>query len=134
MSESDQAVLHKQIEEEYLVRQDNEKSNSYKAAVHLECAPDFLQERHQQAKLARLNLEAAKYCEGVYGFDKAVVALQMGLACLNNEERCCSEKYSPLTFEMMEGLAKAQLFAGDLDACKATTKEGGLSRIVRQPR
>jgi predicted ATPase len=122
--------LHLLIGEAYLSahEQGGEQSNIYRAAVHLSCAPDVLSEYEQRVTLARINLEAAKYCKEISAFEQAVMALQAGLDALRPAEKWSDELFT-LTFEMMENQARMQLVVGDFEACKATTLEA--SRHVR---
>jgi predicted ATPase len=130
IDESEGARLHLLIGKIYLSahEQGGEQSNIYRAAVHLSCAPDVLSEYEQRVTLARINLEAAKYCKEISAFEQAVMALQAGLDALRPAEKWSDELFA-LTFEMMETQARMQLAVGDFEACKATTLEA--SRHVR---
>lgn len=121
VNEPDEGDLHLCIGVAFLTHDAVEQSNLYKAAVHLNCAPGFLHSTEQRARLAKINLKAAKYCVEVSAFDNAVVILQTGLHVLGPENRW-SEEYFNLTFEMMEVLARTQLIVGNFDACKETTR------------
>jgi histidine kinase len=110
--------LHLIIGEAFLVGSDEErKYNFYKAAVHLNCAPGFLYEPSQHVKLARINLDAAKYCEEVSAFEKAATVLRKGLDVLSAVEQW-SEAICPLTFEIMKKMARTQLIVGNFEGCK----------------
>lgn len=122
IQESEEAQLHLLFGKEYLVHVDDDKSNFYKATVHLNNAPGFLYDNAQPARLGRLNFEAAKYCADISAFDKAADMLQSGLNALSLEEGLSKER-SSLTSEMMLALARTQLIVGDLKACKETTRE-----------
>lgn len=120
-SEEDQLYLR--MGEVYLMHSNENSSRMlYKASMHLNRASDFLYSHQQQAKLARINMHAAKYCIGASAFDRAAVMLRKGLDILGPELRWCGDYFS-LTFEMMETLARTQLIVGDLEACMATTTE-----------
>jgi hypothetical protein len=124
IGESEEAWLHLLIGEAYLKHVANDKSNVYKAAVHLSCAPGFLYDRQQQKRLARINLDAARYCMEISAFDKSVDALvKRSLHLLGDADRWSEDNYT-LTFEVMKCLARAQLVViGEFKACKNTTRE-----------
>lgn len=126
IDEREKGRLHLLIGEAYLANTNttNEGSANYNAAVHLNCAPDFIseQQRLQQAKLAKINLDAAKHCELKSAFVTAAMMLRKGLDSLDPDERWSSENFD-LTFEMMERLARTELVVGDFEACKETTRE-----------
>jgi predicted ATPase len=124
IDESEGAQLHLLIGEAYLSDYNHGigRSNIYRSAVHLSRAPDFLSDHQQRVRLARINLEAAKYCTEISAFEQAVAALQTGINALGPIGKWSDEHFA-LTFEMMETQARMQLVVGDFEACKATILE-----------
>lgn len=113
--------LHLLIGEAYLT-QGGDECDMYNAAVHLNRAPDLPMDSQQQAKLARINLVAARHCERKAAFSNAVVLLRLGLNALGPRERW-SHAHFDLTFDLTERLPRTEMSAGDFEACKLTTKE-----------
>eukprot|EP00548_Thalassiothrix_antarctica_P010066 CAMPEP_0194160982 /NCGR_PEP_ID=MMETSP0152-20130528/78691_1 /TAXON_ID=1049557 /ORGANISM="Thalassiothrix antarctica, Strain L6-D1" /LENGTH=106 /DNA_ID=CAMNT_0038870727 /DNA_START=1372 /DNA_END=1695 /DNA_ORIENTATION=+ len=73
------------------------------------------------AALAKINLDAAKYCESKSAFFHSLNLLQRGLEYLNTEDKWL-ENFE-LSMEMTESLAKMEFVVGSFDACKVTIKE-----------
>mmetsp|Transcript_2209 Transcript_2209/g.3485 ORF Transcript_2209/g.3485 Transcript_2209/m.3485 type:complete len:1071 (+) Transcript_2209:110-3322(+) len=120
IGESEKGNLHLLIGEAFLAHEE-EESSIYRAAVHLNAAPGFLDgHREKSVRLAHINLQAAKYCNGISAFGKAAEALLIGLRIFDSDERW-GEEYFALTFEMMELLARMQLLVGDFETCKEMT-------------
>lgn len=122
ISESEQEQLHLIIGRAFL-SSCTKKTQMYNAAVHLNRAPCFMQStQSNRIELARINFDAAKYCEEKSAFIQAVKMLQSGLASIGPEERWSEDNFD-LSFQMMESLARTQLIVGDFEGCKVTTKE-----------
>ncbi|KAI2513675.1 histidine kinase [Fragilaria crotonensis] len=93
----------------------------YRASVHLFNAPDFMRDDANRVELARLHLEAAKYCKERSAFIDAAAALHRGLATLDDERKWTD--FFDLAFEMTETLARMELIVGNYDSCTAMTNE-----------
>ena len=119
-SEHDEDQLRLLIGEAFL-NQGSDPVNTFNAALHLNCAPGFLQGRQSREKLARINLEASRYCEQKSAFSTAANMLQKGLAVLDQEAKWSGRL--DLVLELTESLARMQLINGDFKACKETTGE-----------
>lgn len=114
--------LQLQIGEAYL-RFDNELQTKYNAAIHLNSASEFVQNRAQRMKLASVNYDASKHCTAKLAFTEAASFLRTGLMLLNGEPDKWSDNLYDLTFAMTESLAKVELIVGNFDACKKLTAE-----------
>ena len=113
--------LHLIIGESFLA-QVNDDSAIYNAAVHLNSAPAFLRVDAHRMQLARINLEASKYCTQRSAFEMAAEVLREGLGLMDLLEKW-SDQYFDLTLEMTKALAKTELIIGNFDACKEATRE-----------
>jgi predicted ATPase len=120
-SEHEKQQLHFLIGEAFLANGCDGYS-VYNAAVHWNCAPEFIQGSEQREKLARINFEAARHCQEKSAFAKAVVMLQIGLSVLDENEKWSANHFS-LTYQMTERLAKLELIVGNFEACKKATKD-----------
>ncbi|KAI2513703.1 serine threonine protein kinase [Fragilaria crotonensis] len=94
----------------------------YRACVHLFHAPHFVRHDANRIELARLHLEAAKYCKEKSAFIDAATALRRGLSLLDADARKWTDFYD-LAFEMTETLARMELIVGNHDACTQMTNE-----------
>jgi predicted ATPase len=95
--------------------------NMYNTAVHWNAALDNMNGRYQRPKLARINLEAAKYCHDKSAFVRACMLLRAALALFESHELWESRHFE-LTFEIVEMLAKMELIIGNFSACKEITE------------
>jgi predicted ATPase len=95
--------------------------NMYNTAVHWNAASHNMGGRYQRQKLARINLEAAKYCHEKAAFARAVHLLRTSLALFNDNEKWES-KNSELTINILEMLARMELIVGNFAACKEITE------------
>jgi predicted ATPase len=100
----------------------------YNTAVHWNAASNYLKGRYHKPKLARINLEAAKYCHEKAAFARAATLLRTGLSLLDKHERWES-KYLDLTLKIVEMLAKMELIIGNFEACKQIT-ENAVSHVI----
>ena len=114
--------LHFHIGNQFVVLCQDE-DYMYHAAVHLNSAGEYIQDKERQDKLTCINLEAAKRCRDTFAFVKAVTFLRHGLKLLNEHEQDKWSRHFDLTFEMSEMLAKMELIIGNLDACKEINTE-----------
>ena len=117
--ETEEEELHLVIGDTFLSRGDAE--STYHAAVHLHHAPEFVQEKCQRIELARINLQAAKYCKEKSAFEEAATLLHRGLELLDADEKW-TVQYD-LAFEITETLAKMELVIGNHGSCKDLTRE-----------
>jgi predicted ATPase len=101
--------------------------NMFNTAVHWNAASNYLKGRYHKAKLARINLEAAKYCHEKAAFARAATLLRKGLSLIDKHERWESKCFE-LTIIIVEMLAKMELVIGNFDACKRIT-ENSVSHI-----
>ncbi|KAI2513701.1 hypothetical protein MHU86_841 [Fragilaria crotonensis] len=93
----------------------------YRACVHLFHAPHFVRDDTNRMELARLHLEAAKYCKEKSAFIDAATALRRGLSLLDDARKWTD--FYDLAFEMTETLARMELIVGNHDACTEMTNE-----------
>lgn len=119
-----QEHIHLRIGEVYLGQTTGE-SMIYGAAVHLNNAPGFLEKDDQRVKLARVNLQASRYCQQKSAFDEAANLLHKGIELLDATEKW-SDKFYDLAFEMTELLSRMLLFVGDFDGCRKASTEAML--------
>jgi hypothetical protein len=94
------------------------------AAMHLNSTPPgFPQDHRHQAKVAGINLDAAKYCWEVSAFNEVEMMLKNGLDDLNLAKQW-SEEHCMSPFELIEIIARTQLIIlGNFGAFKDTTRE-----------
>ncbi|KAI2491577.1 histidine kinase [Fragilaria crotonensis] len=93
----------------------------YRACVHLFHAPHFVRDDANRIDLARLHLEAAKYCKERSAFIDAAAALRRGLTLLDDGRKWTD--FFDLAFEMTDTLARMELIVGNHDACTEMTNE-----------
>ena len=117
--ETEEEEIHLVIGETFLSRSGAE--SMYHAAVHLHLAPEFVRLKSKRVDLARINLEAAKYCTEKSAFIEAASLLHRGLELLDPDEKWT--RHYDLAFEMTETLAKMELIIGNHDSCKDMTRE-----------
>jgi predicted ATPase len=93
----------------------------YRASVHLFKAPRFVGDDANLIELARLHLDAAKYCKERSAFLDAAAALHRGLATLDDARKWTD--FFDLAFEMTDALARMELIVGNYDSCTEMTNE-----------
>jgi predicted ATPase len=93
----------------------------YRACVHLFNAPDFLRDDVNRFALARLHLDAAKYCKERSAFIDAAAALRRGLSLLDDARKWTD--FFDVAFEMTETLARMELIVGNHEECTEMTNE-----------
>lgn len=99
-----------------LLKRDDSKSR-YHAAVHLNRATVLLfDEGFDRAELARINLEASKYCKSVSYFFEATQLLKKALYYLPEAEKW--QKHYALTLEISTLLATMTLSVGEMSDCQ----------------
>jgi len=126
--ESEEEMLHLKIGRKFISQPD--EASKYQTAIHLNKASLIHLERNGKvpiyvtengSELAKINLDAAKYCKGRSAFSASVDFLQKSLEYIDGEEKWL--KHFDLSFEIMEMLAKMELIVGNLDACKTANQE-----------
>lgn len=123
IDEHEKRHLHHRIGQAYLSFTRVDTSAIYSAAVHLNISSDFATTNKKKAKLAQVNLDAAKYCEGKSAFASAAILLGKGLDALGDRQGRWSKETFELTSEIMVCLARIQLIVGNFDECKQTIEE-----------
>lgn len=114
--DDDVDAYHKVIGDVFRARQDEE--SMYYAAVHLNRADRLVHGDTEKIKLAKLNLEAAKYCQERSAFFRVEILLTQALKNIPKRQRWSKHYY--LTQETCELLARIQLVTGNFEACKVT--------------
>ena len=117
--ETEEAELHLVIGETFFSKGGAE--SMYHAAAHLHRAPEFVRDRSKRIELARINLEAAKYCKEKSAFVEAATLLHRGLELLDPVEKWT--QHYDLAFEMTETLAKMELIIGNHHSCNDLTRD-----------
>jgi len=102
----------------------------YQAAVHLNRAFDMHKESRgyfpiytptYYIQLAKINLEAAKYCQQISAFRSSILLLRKGLSFLPQDEKWST--HFALTFQMTKLLARMEFIVGNLKECEAVNRE-----------
>lgn len=119
IDEAEAAQFHRMIGETFWARGDPE--SMYQAAVHLNIAPRDIGVSYR-IKLAKANLEAAKFCKTKAAFSDGTTFLERGLDELNQDNNKWKAHFD-LVFEMTELLAQMQLVVGEHERCKKTIRE-----------
>jgi histidine kinase len=106
--------LHLIIGSTFLACGDEE--SMYHAAIHLNRGKGLGQGDMQRVKLARINLDAAKYCHAKSAFFKVALLLQKAYSLIPKRQMWSKHHY--LTLEVAELLARIELVTGRFSKCK----------------
>jgi hypothetical protein len=85
--------------------------------VHWNASAEYVKGKYQKLNLARINLDAAKYCYEKVAFTKGADLLRIALAFFDEHERWDSNHFD-LSNETFEMLAKMELSMGNFAACQ----------------
>mmetsp|Transcript_30000 Transcript_30000/g.49538 ORF Transcript_30000/g.49538 Transcript_30000/m.49538 type:complete len:1076 (-) Transcript_30000:55-3282(-) len=114
VSTAERDQLHLIIGEAFLAHGDEE--SMYHAAVHLNRARGMGQGDAQRVKLARINLDAAKYCQQKSAFFKIALLLRKAYSLVPKRQMWSKHHY--LTLEITETLGRIELVTGNFSQCK----------------
>jgi predicted ATPase len=115
------AEIHLSIGEKHFDR-GSDGIRMYNTAVHWNEALQLKRGCVEKLQVARINLEAAKYCHEKAAFAKAAELLRFGLAVFDEVE-LWEPKYFKVTFQTMEMLAQMELVLGNFQSCKAIVEK-----------
>jgi hypothetical protein len=122
--------LHLIIGGVFLVYGDEE--SMYHAAIHLNRGRGLGQGDTQRVKLARINLDAAKYCQKKSAFFQVRLLLEKAYSLIPKRQMWSKHHY--LTLEVAEMLARIELVTGRFSACKESCAQvlGNVSSVYEK--
>lgn len=97
------------------------EGSMYQAALHLNKVMQIFEDEDQKVRLARINLDAAKYCKHKGAFVDSVTFLRTGLNLLDEHTKWIAHYL--LTYELTLLLAKMELITGNLETSEEMTTQ-----------